>query len=340
MVRKFVLGMVSLAVAGWGIRAGADTVRISAASGEAEAARLGTAFAGVRVGDTFSPGVVFRTGRDGRLTADFDAANGFEVYPESTVELGTGRGNGALGVKLVLKSGRIGSRLPSWPSSKAYSVTSAAGKFTVLGTEFDTAYRLGPAGEFVGGVDVKRGEVAYDSPEVNVPSVPAGGGTSITRIVGVDGVLLELTAIGKDLTVKVAAKHILGVSAGTTIRIAIGVDHKEQFIAVAVLQGKVGVGSSVLEPASGPLYVSGTTVLPNAGAPAYIDAVLTEATAHAQAQLPGLSDAELAQLEQIQQDGSAAINDSATGSGVLTIWNPPFVPDRPMGMPLSYSGNP
>lgn len=335
------LGVAVLGVA-WLCSPGAlaKTAAVSGVSGDARVSRQGAEFAAIAVGDAVGSGDVLRTGRDGRVTVQFDDRNRFEVMPETTVGLNGRNANARSATALNLTSGSVRSQLDQWPAGSAYEVRSSAGVFRAKGTAFDASYRVGPLGEFIGGAAVSQGEVAYESPELSVVAVTAGGSVSVTRVVGVDGVFYEIGAIGQAITIQVAGKHVIQVPAGSTVQIAIGVKHMDRFVAVAATTGSAQVGQQTLTPAMGALYVAGTTVLPNAGAPAYVDAVRTEATAYSQSLLPGLTPEQIAELRAIQRNAAVAIEDSAIGSGVLPIYHPPFVPERPIGMPLSASGNP
>ena len=177
-------------------------------------------------------------------------------------------------------------------------------------------------------------------PEISVSSDILEGDMVVKRIVGIDGILLDITAIRKKITLQIAKKHIFVLDAETTVRIGIGVRHVKRFIALEVVQGTIIVGEQLLQPEDGAFYVVGITVLPNAGALSFIDAVRTEATAYTQSQLPGLTNEQITQLRHIRLDGYRAINDSAIGSGVLPIYEPPFVSERPIGHTLSSSGLP
>lgn len=179
---------------------------------------------------------------------------------------------------------------------------------------------------------------AHKIPEMSVSSSIVEGDMSATRVAGINGVLLDITAIRKDVIVKIANTHVISIDTGATVRVAIWVRHMKKFIAIEVEKGSVTIGEQVLNSSSGALYVSGTNVLPNTGALSFIDAVEIEATAYTQSQSPGIANNQIAQLNQIRIDGYRAIHDSAKNSKV--IYEPPFVPERPIRRVFSPSGLP
>lgn len=315
--------------------ASAASVTASSVSGDVKAAKGGATPAAVSQGDVLGSGMAIHTGRDGRLVGAFDADNSFELMPESIVEL-KGRNN----VTLNLKQGRVVSNLTSWPASRKYKVVTRAGTFEAEGTGFDSAFRVGPSGEFIGGTDVSVGEVSYSTPEVDIPSIVAGGGVSVTRTVGQDSIMLEITAKGNPLVLEVAGSHTFTLAAGATVRIAISLGDKDRFFGLAVTQGSATVGNRTLVPNDGAVYVAGTQVLPNGGASAFMNAVQVESSAYAESQLPGLTPEQLASLQAQQQSGAAAIREVVQGAGLAPVYNRPFVTERPVGLVLSPSGNP
>jgi hypothetical protein len=243
-------------------------------------------------------------------------------------------------VRLTLEAGRVESALDDWPAGSGYEVASGAGAFIVRGTVFAVAYKLGPAGESIGGADVTVGEVEYACPECSVPSLTANGGMSVLRTVGIESVMLELTAIGNGFTVIVAGRHRISVAAGTTVRIGMAFRYMERFAALWVQQGVVTVGDRTVTPADRGAFISASAVLPNEGAIAFLEAVRTESGAHTQAQMPGLTAEQVAALAATQASGARAVVDKAVGAGVLPMYQPPFVPERPPSAPLSPSGTP
>lgn len=321
------------------VAASATSVTVSTVSGDVKASKGDAAPAAVSQGDSLSSGTTVHTGRDGRLTAAFDADNSIEVMPESVLKI-NGNSNGLRGAVLVLEKGRVRSNLQSWPARKAYRVKTKAGAFKAEGTDFGTSYRLGPGGEFVGGTDVSQGEVSYTSPEMTISSITAGGGVSVERTVGVETVLLKVSAVGNAITIKVAGVHVIDLPAGSTILIAIRTATQGQAVAVKVVEGSATVGGTTLTPASGAVFIAGTEVLDRPNAEEFMNAVQAEASANAQAQLPGLTPEEIAKLKEQQQNAANDVRRYWVGGGFGPQFQAPFVPDRPIGFTLSPSGNP
>jgi len=324
-----------------GLALGAADLRIEAVSGDVQARGAVGGFAPAQVGTGLGLGAALRTGNDGRATVGAGSGNQVVVQPESALRVEAPEGaQGPVGVRLVLETGRVESALTHWPAGMRYEVASAAGTFVAHGTTFAVGYRLGPAGEFIGGTEVGAGEVEYIAPECSVPSLTAGGGMSVLRTLGLESVMLEITANGNGLTVVIAEKHRISVAAGTTVRIGMALRYLQRFAAIWVQQGVVTVGDQAVTPADRGVFIASNEVLPNEGGIAFLEAVRTESGAHAQAQLPGLTDEQLAALHATQQSGARAVIDSAVGAGVLPMYQPPFVPERPLSAPLSPSGTP
>jgi hypothetical protein len=313
---------------------------VGSVSGDAQAKRPGLSYAAVKTGDAFGSGTVVRTGADGRIAAQFDARNGFVALPETTVRVDGGAASIQAGVRLVLDSGRVESALTAWPAGVAYEIDSAVGTFTARGTAFATGYRLGPLGEFIGDAPVAAGEVEFAAPECSVPYVTANGALNVTRTVGLESVLIEITAGGNPLTVVVGDRHRISVAAGSTVRIGVALRHKKRFAAIWVQSGTAVVGDRSVTPGDKALFIDGNNVLPNGGGIAFMEAVRVESSAHAQSLLPGLTPERLAELRATQRSGARAVIDSAVGAGVLPMYQPPFVPERPISMDLSPSGTP
>lgn len=333
------LAVVCLVGAGLGGLRAADFT-VTGVSGQAQVGRDGDHLAAAAVGAVLGNGTVVRTGKDGRLAGQLDARNAFVVYPETSVRVGDVAVMRARGTRLTLERGKVESALEAWPAGSVYEVRSAAGAFTAHGTAFAVSYQLGPEGQFSGGADVSQGEVGYVAPECSVPSLTANGGMRVTRTVGLESVLLEITANGNALTLEIGGRHRLTVAAGSTVRIGIALRYMERFAAVWVDSGSVTVGGQTMTPADRALFIAGSSVLPNGGGIAFMEAVRLEASAHAQAQLPGLTEEQLAALRDSQRSGARAVQDSATGAGMSPIYQPPFVPERPFSAPLSASGTP
>jgi hypothetical protein len=332
----------ALCLAGfWAAALGAAGLTIDTVTGDAQARGVKGEFAPAKVGDTLAVGSALRTGRDGRAGVKADTQNGFILQPDSMVRVEApagGRADG--GLRLALEGGRIESALPSWAAGQSYEVATGAGSFVARGTAFAVTYALGPKGEFVGGAEVSAGEVEYVTPECTVPSVPANGGLSVVRTVGLDSVLLELKAVGNGVTVVIGGKHRVTVPAGATVRIAMAFRFLDRFAAVLVQEGTAVVGGRTVTPGDGGVFIAGSQVLPNAGAGTFMEAVAMEAGAYAEAQLPGLSPEQLAALDATRQSAARAMVDSAVGAGVMPMYPPPFVPERPLSTPLSPSGTP
>jgi hypothetical protein len=327
-----------LAVSALASRAADFTV--ASVTGDAQAKRPGLSYAPVKSGDRFGSGAVLRTGGDARVTAQFDAQNGFVVLPDTTVRVDGGAAAIQAGVRLALDNGRVESTLAAWPAAAAYEVASAAGAFMARGTTFTTGYKLGTIGQFIGDVTVGTGEVEFLAAECDVPAVTANGGLNVTRTVGLESTLLEITAVGNGITVVVGERHRISVAAGTTVRIGVAQRYMKRFAAVWVQNGSVTVGDKTITPADGALFIVANRVLPNGGGLAFMEAVRVESSAYAQSLLPGLTDAELAALRATQRSGARAVLDSAVGAGVLPMYQPPFVPERPISAALSPSGTP
>jgi hypothetical protein len=325
----------------WAVALGAAQVTLDAVSGDVQMRGAKGESVTAKVGDTLALGSTLRTGTDGQATAKVDTQNGFALRPSSMVRLeapAARKANG--GVKLVLEGGRIESDLPSWPAGQAYEVASGAGSFIARGTAFAVAYALGPKGESVGGTEVSTGEVEYVTPECTVPSVPANGGLSVVRTVGLESVLLELKAVGNGVTAVIGGKHRVSIPAGATVRIGMAFRYLDRFAAIWVQEGTAVVGGRTVTPGDRGVFIAGSQVLPNEGAGAFMEAVAAEAGAYAEAQLPGLSAEQLALLEATRQSAARALVDSAVGAGVLPMYQPPFVPERPLSAPMSPSGTP
>lgn len=327
------MGVMALAV-----RAADFTV--GSVGGDAQAKQLGASYAPVKAGDAFGSGTVLRTGTDGRVVAQFNDRNGFVALPQTTVRVEGGVASGPSGVRLALESGRVESTLSAWPAATAYEVVSTVGSFKAHGTIFAAGYRLGAQGEFAGEAAVTGGEIEFVAPECSVPSVTANGAMNVTRTVGLESALIEITAIGNALTVVVGERHRISVAAGTTVRIGVALRYLTRFAAIWVQNGAVTVGERTITPADKAVFIEGTTVLPNGGGIAFMEAVRVESGAHAQSLLPGLTDEQLAALRATQRSGARAVIDSAVGAGVLPMYQPPFVPERPLGSDLSPSGTP
>jgi len=321
-----------------GVR-GAD-FSVTSVAGVVEAGKAGHELAAVKAGDTFGPGALVRTGKDGRLGGQIGARNAFVLQPETTVRVRDPEGLRTSGLCLVLEQGRVESGLEAWPAGAVYQVRSAAGTFAAQGTAFAVGYRRGPEGQFIGGTEVTRGEVGFEAPECSVPSLTANGGLSISRTLGLESVLLEVTANGNALTLILGGRHRISVPAGSTVRIGMALRYTEVFAAVWVSNGSIQVGGQTITPADRALFISESAVLPNGGGIAFMEAVRVESGAHAQAQLPGLTAEQLAALQASQRSGARAVLDSAVGAGVLPMYQPPFVPERPISAPLSASGTP
>ena len=319
--------------------AGAASFTVGRVSGDVMAGKNGGAPLAVKEGEAYSSGTTVVTGKDGRMVGQFDARNSFTVPPETSVRL-QDPAEGQTGVRLVLQGGRVESALEAWVPTHRYEVESAVGIFRVQGTAFAVSYRLGPLGEFIGGTEVSSGEVGYEAPECIIPSLTANGGVSVTRIVGLESVLLEITAIHHDLTVVIGGKHTIVMATGATVRLGVALRYLRVFAALQVLEGSVSVGQQVVAMGQRAVFISGTEVLPNEGAVAFLEAVRTESTAHAQTFLPGLTEEQLAALRETQRSGARAVLDSAVGAGVLPMYQPPFVPERPISAQLSPSGTP
>jgi hypothetical protein len=330
------IGLVGVLVLG----ARAADFTVGSVSGDAQAQRLGLKYAPAKTGDTFGSGTVLRTGADGRIAAQFDARNGFVAHPETTVRVDGGAAAIQAGVRLALDTGRVESTLAAWPAGTAYEVVSATGTFRVRGTTFTSGYKLGPLGEFAGDVTVAAGEVEFLSPECSVPSVTANGAMKVTRTVGLESVLLEITAVGNPITVIVGERHRISLAADTTVRIAVSLRHIKRFAAIWVQSGVATVGTQALTPADRAVFIRGSSVLPNGGGIAFMEAVRVESSAYAQSLLPGLTAEQIAELQAAQSSGARAVLDSAIGAGVLPMYQPPFVPERPIGMDQSPSGTP
>jgi hypothetical protein len=314
--------------------------KVGSVSGDAQAKRPGLSYAPVKAGDAFGSGTALRTGTDGRIAAQFDAQNGFVAHPDTTVRVDGGAAAIQAGVRLALDTGRVESTLPAWPTAAVYEVVSAVGTFTARGTTFTTGYKMGALGEFIGDIAVIAGEVEFRAPECSVPSVTANGGMTVTRTVGLESVLMEITAGGNEITVVIADRHRISVAAGTTVRIGVALRYMTRFAAIWVQSGVVTVGSQAVTPADGALFVVETRVFPNGGGIAFMEAVRVEASANAQALLPGLTEEQIAELRTTQRSGARAVLDSAVGAGVLPMYQPPFVPERPISAPMSPSGTP
>jgi len=335
-VRRVSLGLASATV----LAVHAADFKVGSVSGDAQARRPGLGYAAAKAGDSYGSGTALRTGADGRIAAQFDAQNGFVVHPETTVRVDGGAAAIQAGVRLALDAGRVESTLPAWPPVAVYEVVSAVGTFAARGTAFTAGYKLGAKGEFVGDAAVAAGEVEFLAPECTVPSLTANGGMSVSRTVGLESVLIEITAHGNPITVVISDRHRISVAAGTTVRIGVALRYMKRFAAVWVQSGAVTVGSQTITPADGALFIVETRVLPNGGGIAFMEAVRVESSAHAQSLLPGLSEEQLAELRATQRSGARAVLDSAVGAGVLPMYQPPFVPERPISAPLSPSGTP
>jgi hypothetical protein len=325
----------------WASSLCAANLTVGAVSGDVQAQGSAGGFAPAQVGDTLSVGAALQTGKDGRATIVIGPRNGFSVAPESLVRLQAyGVPEAAGTVRLVLEGGRVDSTLEDWPAGSRYEVASGAGTFAARGTAFAVTYQLGPGGESIGGTAVTAGEVEYATAECSVPSVTANGGLNVVRTVGLESVMLDLTAVGNGVTVAIGNRHRISVAAGTTVRIGFAFRYLELFAALWVQEGVVTVGEQAVAPADRAVFISGTSVLPNEGAMAFLEAARTESGAYAQSQLPGLTAEQLAALRATQQSGARALVDSAVGAGVVPMYQPPFVPERPLSAPLSPSGRP
>ncbi len=333
LARLGVVGAMTLA-------ANAADFTVGSVSGDAQAKRLNLSYAPVKTGDACGSGTVLRTGAEGRIAAQFDALNGFVTHPETTVRVGGGAASIQAGVRLTLEAGRVESTLTAWPAASAYEVVGAVGTFSSRGATFNTDCKLGPLGEFNGEVAVAVGEVDFRTPECSVPSLTANGGMSVTRTVGLESVMLEITAKGNAVTVVIADRHRLGVAAGATVRIGVALRYMTRFAAVWVQNGVATVGSQAITPAERALFVVETRLLPNGGGIAFMEAVRVESSAQAQSLLTGLTGEQLAELRATQRSGARAIADSAVGAGVLPMYQSPFVPERPISASLSPSGTP
>lgn len=326
------LGIAGLRAADW---------TVDAVSGDVQARRPGGEFAAVQAGQELALGTVLRTGGDGRATVKLDGRNSFVVVQDSTVRLEQKKAFlRPAGVRVVVENGRVESALPAWPAGRSYEVSSAAGAFLARGTAYAVDYKLGASGEFLGGASVSAGEVEYVTPECNVPSLTANGGMKVVRTVGKESVVLDLTAVGNDMTVVVGGKHRITVTAGTTVCIAVIQGQMGRFAAISVQHGVVKVGGQAVTPASGAVFIAGSSVLPSEKAGAFLDAARKEAGAYANLQLPGLTQEQIAALRAAQESAAQALYETAQQAGLLAMFGPPFIPERPIGPSLSPSGTP